>query len=122
MMTTSNLKVSRGDIWLVNFDPTQGQEIQKTRPAVVMNIQAVWRLHLHIVVPVTSWQPKFANNFWLIHLLPTVTNGLDEESAANAFQIKSVSEDRFISKVGGLASVELDTIAGAVALCIGFRS
>ena len=26
----------RGDIWLVNFDPTVGTEIQKTRPAVVV--------------------------------------------------------------------------------------
>lgn len=98
MMTTSNLPVSRGDIWLVNFDPTQGQEIQKTRPAVVMNIAAMWRIRLHIVIPVTSWQPKFVNDFWMIHLLPTVSNGLGKESAANAFQIKSVSIDRFEKK------------------------
>ena len=26
----------RGDIWLVDFDPTLGAEIQKTRPALVI--------------------------------------------------------------------------------------
>lgn len=26
----------RGEIWLVQLDPTRGQEIQKTRPAVVI--------------------------------------------------------------------------------------
>jgi hypothetical protein len=29
--------VSRGDIWLVNLDPTVGSEIQKTRPCVIVS-------------------------------------------------------------------------------------
>jgi mRNA interferase MazF len=29
--------VKRGDIWLVNLDPTVGSEIQKTRPCVVIS-------------------------------------------------------------------------------------
>lgn len=28
---------SRGEIWLVRFEPSQGAEIDKTRPAVVVN-------------------------------------------------------------------------------------
>jgi mRNA interferase MazF len=28
--------VKRGEIWLVNLDPTIGSEIQKTRPCVVI--------------------------------------------------------------------------------------
>jgi mRNA interferase MazF len=26
----------RGEVWLVNFDPTVGAEIQKTRPALII--------------------------------------------------------------------------------------
>lgn len=29
----------RGEIWLVNLDPTVGAEIQKTRPAIVIEYQ-----------------------------------------------------------------------------------
>lgn len=29
--------VARGDIWLVNLDPTVGSEIQKSRPCVVIS-------------------------------------------------------------------------------------
>jgi mRNA interferase MazF len=29
--------VRRGDIWLVNFDPTVGSEIRKTRPALIVS-------------------------------------------------------------------------------------
>mgnify|MGYP002404015850 CR=1 FL=1 len=39
-MTTPN----RGEIWMVNFDPSVGAEIQKTRPAAVINVAQVGRL------------------------------------------------------------------------------
>jgi hypothetical protein len=38
----------RGEIWLVNFDPTVGTEIQKTRPAVVVSSDAVGRLPIKL--------------------------------------------------------------------------
>jgi len=31
----------RGEVWLVNLDPTVGAEIRKTRPAVVVSSDAV---------------------------------------------------------------------------------
>lgn len=47
-------KPKRGEIWLVDFDPTTGSEIGKRRPAVVVGIDGVGRLPLRIVVPVTG--------------------------------------------------------------------
>jgi mRNA interferase MazF len=44
----------RGEIWLINLDPTIGAEIRKTRPAVIVNDDAVGILPLKIVVPVTE--------------------------------------------------------------------
>ena len=47
--------VKRGDIWLVNLDPTIGSEIQKSRPCLVISPP---ELHDHlrtvIVAPMTS--------------------------------------------------------------------
>lgn len=47
--------VKRGDIWLVNLDPTVGSEIQKTRPCVIVSPP---ELHDHLrtvlVAPMTS--------------------------------------------------------------------
>lgn len=47
--------VKRGDIWIVNLDPTIGSEIQKSRPCVVVSPA---ELHDHlktvIVAPMTS--------------------------------------------------------------------
>ena len=74
----------------------------KTRPAVVVNPTAVGRLPLRIVVPVTGWQTSYAAVPWLVHLKAIGRNGLDKESAADCFQVKSVALTRFVSKLGNV--------------------
>jgi mRNA interferase MazF len=112
------LDISRNEIWLVNFDPTIGDEIQKTRPAVVVSVRTPYRHKLRIVVPITSWQEKFTDQFWMVKLASTLSNGLDQDSTANAFQVKSISEQRFIRKLGVLSDDQMDDITMAIALCI----
>lgn len=60
----------RGEIWLVNFDPTVGAEIQKTRPAVVVSSDAVGRLPIKLVAPRTDWKEYFAPNIWHVRIDP----------------------------------------------------
>jgi mRNA interferase MazF len=109
----------RGEVWNVRFDPSVGAEIQKVRPAVVMSLDSVGRLPLKIVVPITDWKPAFANFAWFVHLPATPDNGLTKESGADAFQVKSLSETRFLDKLGELTAGQLDDIASAVAACVG---
>lgn len=112
---------TRSEVWLVRFDPSVGAEIQKERPAVVVNIAAVGRLPLHIVVPITNWKPLYASFSWFIPLSPTTANGLTKDSGADAFQVKSLSRDRFVTRLGNLTAAEMDKIAAAIALCVGYR-
>jgi len=119
-MTESTPSINRGEVWQINFDPTIGDEIQKTRPAVIISIEAAFRHRLRIVVPITGWQAKFADEFWMRRLPATSANGLGKESAANCFQVKSVSEERFVKKLGGLSETQLEEIIKAIAFCIGF--
>jgi mRNA interferase MazF len=112
-------KATRGEVWAVNFNLSIGAEIQKIRPAVVMSIPEVGLLPLVIVVPVTEWRPVFALRSWFVRLSPTAQNGLGKESAADAFQVKSVSESRLVRRLGSLAEEETDLIGEAIALCVG---
>jgi hypothetical protein len=59
MTSRSTNDLRRGEVWLIRFDPTQGAEIGKTRPAVVVNPGSVGRLPMRIVGPVTGWQRKY---------------------------------------------------------------
>jgi mRNA interferase MazF len=109
----------RGEIWLVNFDPAVGAEIQKIRPAVVMSVDRVARLPLRVVVPLTDWKPQYIHYPWFVQISANATNGLTKDSGADAFQVKSVSEDRFRRYLGDAGAPEVDAIAAAVGLVVG---
>lgn len=111
----------RGEIWDVNFDPSQGAEIRKRRPAVVISHASVGRLPLRIVVPVTDWKQVYSGDgwSWFVQLSPSKANGLSKESAADAFQVKSVSEKRLFRRRGVLEPDKVEDIAAAIAICVG---
>jgi len=114
--------VNRGDIWTIRFDPSEGDEIQKIRPAVVMTAAGAGKMRLQIVVPITNWQPQFSRYFWMIRLAPNPQNGLSKDSAADAFQIKSLSINRFQNQLGAITADQLDEISAAIALCVGYSA
>ena len=56
----------RGKIWLINLDPTIGAEIRKSRPAVIVNDDAIGILPLKVIVPITEWKEQYAAAPWLV--------------------------------------------------------
>ena len=106
----------RGEIWQVNFDPQVGSEIQKNRPAMVLD-QGYSALPVRVVVPITSWkQARDEQNPFRVHLMPTASNGLTKECAADAYQIKTVALQRFLHRLGAESESQTDAVAEAVAL------
>lgn len=89
------------------------------RPAVVASLDAIGRLPLRIVVPITDWKEQYRGYPWFVRLVPAAGNGLTKESEADAFQVKSLAEARFVRRIGRLTEAEVATIAVAVRLCIG---
>ena len=112
--------MKRGEVWLINLDPTIGAEIKKSRPAIIVNDDAIGILPLKVIVPVTEWKEHYAAAPWLVRLLPDSDNGLDKPSAADAFQVRSVSQKRFIRRLGKLSDTALNAVTEAltVVLCI----
>ena len=50
--------MKRGEVWLINLDPTIGAEIRKTRPAIIVNDDQFGILPLKVIVPLTDWKDK----------------------------------------------------------------
>lgn len=109
----------RGEVWLVDFDPSVGAEIRKVRPAIVVSMDTAGRLPLRVVVPVTDWKPQYAGYAWFTFIAANARSGLSKDSGADAFQVKSVSQSRFVQRLGLVTSAELDAIATAVSLVVG---
>lgn len=111
----------RGEVWRVNLEPTQGDEIRKMRPAVVISADTLGRLRLRIIVPVTEWREAFGIFPWMVPLDPDPESGLVKPSAEDTFQIRSVSLSRMVARLGTVSEEALGAISTAVALCIQHR-
>src|SRR3989304_1378828 len=106
--------MQRGEIWLVNLDPTVGSEIRKTRPAVIVSSDLVGILPLKVIVPFTEWKDRYDQAPWMVRADPDEQNGLSKPSAADALQIRSVSQQRLVQKLGAISSMQVAKIVQAV--------
>ena len=112
---------SRGEVWLLNLDPTLGSELQKTRPVVVVSSVALNRLPVRIVIPITSWQARFTNQRNKVFIPATPRNGLDNESGADVLQVRCVAIERFVRKLGELEVDLVEEVVAGIVLVIDYR-
>ncbi|MSU77497.1 MAG: type II toxin-antitoxin system PemK/MazF family toxin [Gemmataceae bacterium] len=108
----------RGQIWLLDLAPTIGAEISKARPAIIVSSDRVGILPLKVIVPITGWQPLFKKFPWMVRIDPDAANGLSKTSAADTFQVRSLSENRFIRKMGNASLKQLEQIKETLALVL----
>lgn len=89
--------VKRGEIWLINLDPTVGSEIRKTRPCVVVSPGELnEHLRTVIVAPMTS--QGFDAPF-----RPALTfQGTSGRILLD--QIRTVDKARLVKKLGNLSA------------------
>jgi mRNA interferase MazF len=110
--------VKRGEIWLINLDPTIGAEIRKTRPAVIVNSDAIGVLPLKVIVPLTDWKDHYTIAPWMIRVEPDSQNGLEKTSAADTFQVRSLAQERFVRKLGWLDANRMAQITTGLGLVL----
>ncbi len=92
--------MNNGEIWLIDLNPTIGAEIQKIRPAIIVSSNAIGLLPLKVIVPITDWKAHYAKVPWMVKLTPNTENTLRKISGADTFQVRSVSQQRFVRQLG----------------------
>jgi mRNA interferase MazF len=92
--------IKRGDLFLVNFDPTLGSKAKKIRPALVVS-NDINNLHSPIVsiAPITSNVTKV---YSFEVQIPPGTGGLRTRSKVMVNQTRAVDKIRLIKKLGTL--------------------
>jgi mRNA interferase MazF len=109
----------RGDIYLVSFDPTVGHEIQKTRPAlVIQNDISNEHSPITIVAAISSQfgnppRPREAP-------IPAGSRtGLAQPSAAILNQIRSIDRTRLRKRLGAVDAMTMRRVDEAIKISLG---
>jgi mRNA interferase MazF len=106
--------MKQGEIWLIDLDPTKGAEIQKKRPAIIVNDDRLGKLPLKVIVPITDWKDRYDIAPWMVKIELNTTNGLSKISSADCFQIRSLSQERLIKKLGFVENETLEELKEAI--------
>lgn len=106
--------MKQGQIWEINLSPTIGAEIKKKRPALIINDDSIGILPLRVIIPITEWKDNFSGAVWMVKIEPDTQNKLAKISALDTFQIRSISTERFIKKIGLIPPDILSEVKTAV--------
>ena len=88
---------------------------------MVISSDAVGRLPIKLVAPVTDWKDYYAFNTWHVRIDPDSTNGLAKLSAVDALQLRGMDRQRFLRKLGQVSPATLEEIVLAVATVIEYQ-
>jgi mRNA interferase MazF len=106
--------IERGDVFIVNFDPTVGAEVRKTRPGLIVS-NDVNNEHSPIVsiAPITS---NLTRVYSFEVEIPAGTANLKSRSKVMVNQTRAVDKARLLKKVGHLPSVIMAGVNRALKL------
>lgn len=115
----ATMRVHRGDIVIVKFDPTEGSEQQGTRPClVVQNDVGNANAPTTIVVPFTT---AFDDQLYPFEVLvPAEECALREDSVALCSHIRTISiEHRITENLGSIPTDRMDEVDSALEYSLG---
>lgn len=111
--------MQKGEIWLNYLDPSKSAKIRKSRPVVIVSVDEIGILSLRIIVSLIVQREHYARAPWMVRVSPNRGNGLFKPSAADAFQVRSISKQKFIQKIGVLEAETLGKIIQGIQVVVG---
>jgi len=92
--------MNQGDIYLVNLEPTIHTEAGKTRPGMILSVNAMNHHSPRLIIaPITS---KTGKIYPFEVFIPQGTGGLDKDSKIMLDQIRSLNKRRLRNKIGAV--------------------
>ena len=120
-MSTKRTIPCRGEIWEVKLDPTVGAEIKKKRPGLVISSDAIGKLPIKLVAPITEWKQSFTDNIWHVKIEPDAQNNLGKSSAVDVLQVRGVDYQRFVKLIGKSSPQTLEEVVAALAAVVEYQ-
>jgi mRNA interferase MazF len=97
-VTAVRAEPGRGEIWIVSLDPVVGHEQAGTRPALVVSVNELNHgpADLVTVLPITTTERRLASRV----RIPRGEGGLWETSYVKCEEVRTISKDRLLRRLG----------------------
>lgn len=111
------MQFSRGEVWLVNLDPTRGREQAGSRPALIVSVNAFnnGSADLIIVCPVTSKSKNIPTH---VQIDPP-EGGLTLTSFVKCEDVRSISKNRLSKRFGVVSITTLAEVEDRLKILLG---
>ena len=108
---------SRGDVWLVNLNPTAGREQAGMRPALIVSVDIFnhGAAELVVVIPITS---KAKGVPLHVEINPP-EGGLSMTSYAKCEDVRSISTSRLMLRLGNVTPLTIDAVEDRLRVLLG---
>lgn len=108
---------SRGEIWLADLNPTRGHEQSGHRPVLIVSVDPFNHslAGLTIVLPITSKDKKIPYH---VKIIPP-EGGLKQTSFIKSEDVRSISTQRLIKRLGTVSASTLSDVEGRLRLLLG---
>ncbi|SDB45093.1 mRNA interferase MazF [Desulfonatronum thiosulfatophilum] len=112
------IQTLRGEIWLVDLNPTNGHEQSGQRPGLVISddIFNTGPAELVVILPLTSKNKKIPLHEKII----PPEGGLKEVSYVKCEDIRSVSKQRLLAKIGRVSNLSMNAVETKIKILLRF--
>ena len=111
--------VERGEVYLVRFDPVEGSEVGKTRPALIIQNDIANRTSPVTIVAAISSQFNPSHLYPTEVLIKAGEAGLTVDSVVLFNQIRTLDKARLLSLLGKIESQTMLEIERAIKISLG---
>ena len=111
------VKVKRGDVFLVDFNPARGSEQAGYRPAIVVQNDVGNRYSPTVIVAVVT--TAAGKTYPFLVKLKAGEVGLEKGSAVNAAQVLTVDKARLVKMLGSLSAEKMGELDKALKISLG---
>lgn len=110
--------MKRGEVYYVNLNPTEGSEINKIRPAIIVSNNEINQFSsVILIVPCTTY--KSGRKLYRSQvLIKSPEGGLTNDSVALSEQMRSISKTRVQEKLGQVSDKVLTKLDQALAITL----
>lgn len=109
------MKLRRGEIWLVDLEPTRRGELGKTRPCLIVSDDGYNAMApALLIMPITSYAATARSPA----IAATRQTGLSEASSVLPLHVRAVSRTRFVERIGRAPTAVVEQAAEILVLIV----